>query len=1372
MHQRWTLSSLSSRTLFLVVLALCQFEVGYSQSYYSNKDIRFRHFQIKDGLPSNTIQCVLQGSNGFLWLGTQIGLVRYDGYDFHLLSQPSEIDDFERSSIHSLFEDMEGNIWVGTYRHGLYRYDPSRGNVIHFSTAISLNTPHSNVQDITQDPDGRLWVATDDGLMSLQPNSDNPSKFELTRFDTQDHPILRGISALQIRDDIIWAGCEHGLIKIIPKPGGACDFQQIELDENKGISINTIKSDQAKGLWLAGDIRENGQVIARGMVHYDVQSLETDYYKLPQHHYPIYDFEVDNGNFWIATRGDGISYIQENNINQVSPNDFEITHFDQYKFTSDQDFPIGRNHTYCIYIDKSASVWIGTWLQGLYQISPSVNIFTHHPLPKILPNENQTVFMVQKDGADKYWVSTYLNGLFHYNSSNQEFDSFGPERISSKGTGSSISMDLFRDSQNQLWSLGGHRTLNLYNPKAKEFANYRIGDQLLSEKRVPRWTDGAILHGIAEDQNGDFWIGSTGIGLCHFDPRSKSVIAHYLMERGDSLSLGSNNILRVKIDRNQNLWLSCDGQGLYKKITRPDGTIGFRSCTPIVNTIYSILDDAQGNLWLATLSDGLVKYHIKSGKTTHFTKKDGVPHKCVLDITQDPSSNNLWLITPQGLGYFDLSTETCQTFGAEYGLDFDQRLMNKGQVAGNEIILANINGFYSFNPDQLLTKKESPSTTLIKLHVFNQELTPATSKEMPTDLPYLEKLDLPYHQNGIAITYAGQYYDNPGQLQYSYYLEGLQSTWSEVQKERIARFPNLSPGAYQFNVRASVDGVLWGPARSLDIKIHPPWWQTNLAYALYLAAGLLGIYLSYRFLLDRKLQQAETKRLLELDEVKTGLYTNITHEFRTPLTVIIGMAKEILNNPKDWFREGLSMIISNGERVKKLTDEMLDLSKLEAGKLQIHLQNNDIISFLKFITGSFESFAQQKDVGVHFWSDEETLFMDFDRDKLTSILSNLLSNAVKFTSKGGDVYVRCQLQAKTRTLQLRIKDTGMGIHPAHLSSIFDRFYQAHDSKSVSPGGTGIGLALTKELVDLLGGHITVRSTVHKGTEFVIELPFTQTAASGTKIELAELDEKLNTYLHSESLLFSLPNESNDHPLILVVEDNDDIINYLTVVLKDHYALEIAKDGLEGWEKAIEKIPDMIISDVMMPQMDGFELCQKLKTDIRTSHIPIILLTAKADRSSKLEGLEHGADAYLLKPFDREELMIRLEKMIALRKSLQERIGLIPEKEVTTNLENAFISEVRHILTKHLDDEQFGILDLCRALGISRVQLHRKLKALTDQSTSIYIRQFKLEKASDMLRSSSKNIAEIAYAVGFKNPAYFTQVFTETYGYPPSTMRTL
>lgn len=640
----------------------------------------------------------------------------------------------------------------------------------------------------------------------------------------------------------------------------------------------------------------------------------------------------------------------------------------------------------------------------------------------------------------------------------------------------------------------------------------------------------------------------------------------------------------------------------------------------------------------------------------------------------------------------------------------------------------------------------------------------------------LDKIQNAAHQ--LYQNYKEQGQTGKSLEMYELYIKMQDSLQNEENQRATIRF--------EFQEKALQDSLVFVQQQA-DTEVA---YQSQLAQRNYLLFGGLGLgLLAFLFFRNRQQrtarekqielerQEAEAQRLAELDQVKTRLYTNITHEFRTPLTVIQGMAEKIQSQPDKWQDNGINMIQRNSKHLMRLVNQMLDLSKLESGKLQLQLIQGDIVPFLFYLVESFSSYAEIRGIELQIEASVDKLVMDYDPNRITDILSNLLSNALKFTPEGGKVSVRWTHQAPQLLLQVR--DNGPGISAEQLPYIFDRFYQTDDSDTRPGDGAGIGLALTQELVQLMGGAIEVQSEVGKGSQFDVSLPVRQAAPLQEikTIETASLSPLVVQPSEAvETIFASIENESL--PQVLLIEDNPDVVSYLVSCLEANYRLEIARNGAEGIAKAQELVPDLIISDVMMPKKDGFEVCYALKNDLRTSHIPIVLLTARADVDSKLTGLRQGADAYLTKPFHEAELLVRVQNLLQVRKALQERYtqavlpasptSVLPELELAK--EDAFITQVRELILNRIDDYGLDVTALTEALHLSRTPLHNKLKALTGMSTTEFVRFVRLQKAQELLRKPDLNISEVAYQTGFQNPTYFSRKFKEVVGMTPKEWR--
>jgi len=841
-------------------------------------------------------------------------------------------------------------------------------------------------------------------------------------------------------------------------------------------------------------------------------------------------------------------------------------------------------------------------------------------------------------------------------------------------------------------------------------------------------------------------------------------------------------------------------------------------------------------LWAGT-DAGLNRFDPEKEEFIRFNKSNGMDANTVYCIEED-SRDNLWLSTEKGIIRF---TQTSDSTGRSKllersdGIPFDDNFHFKIYKSrdGKIYIGARMfsgNGYYCFNPDSLRDNDHIPPVVLTGFNVNNEPLR--------TDSAITEKkqIQLRHNQNFFSIKFAALDFIDPEKNRYAYKLEGFDKDWIQPHSRRQAYYTNVPPGDYIFRVKGSNNDGLWNETgTSLKIFIAPPLWRTWWAYMIYAIIFIGLIYLWRRYDLKRRrlkhnleIEQVESEKLKELDTMKSRFFANISHEFRTPLTLILGPLENILKKTTDEETgQELNLMQRQAQRLLKLVNQLLSLSRLEAGKMKLQAREENIAELVSGFVQSFESLAKQKNISLSIDIAEKEIPVYVDVEKFEQVINNLMSNALKFTPEGGNITIavgsRQLAVSKNKStvpspqssvhnydsrftfhvsrftghgsrVTILISDSGPGIPPDKLPFIFDRFYQVDDSETRSEEGTGIGLALVKQLVELHHGSVTVESEIGKGTTFTVILPLgkdylmdNEVADKNIKSEIGNQKsdienfkpDKINFDPLSSSLIprpSSLEKEAK--PLLLIVEDNADLRSYMRKGLEPHYQVIDAVDGKDGLEKALQQIPDLIISDVMMPEMDGNELCRKVKSDIRTSHIPVILLTAKASRESKMEGLQTGADDFITKPFDQEELLVRIKNLIDQRNKLkelfsgtsgQERIisGVNLPEEHLGELDTKFLKKAVQVVEEHLSDFDFTVEEFGQEMAVSRVQLHRKFKALTALSASELIRTIRLEHAADLLRKGSGNVTEVAYEVGFNNLSWFARCFQERYNVPPS-----
>lgn len=797
----------------------------------------------------------------------------------------------------------------------------------------------------------------------------------------------------------------------------------------------------------------------------------------------------------------------------------------------------------------------------------------------------------------------------------------------------------------------------------------------------------------------------------------------------------------------------------------------------------ALLEDAHHQLWISD-ANGLSKLNLLTGELddTPYLYKGSIESLIVFSM-ESQNDTYVWLGTNKGLYRLNVESGEIQSF------DMFPRLPNS-EFAGlssyqspeGKLFFGSHEGLWSFHPDSLVRNAKLEEQFPVQLTQFSRfDNNKDTIDRTHKNLNMTRSFDIyPFHKYFSFDFFVPDFRD-PERNTYITWLEGYESTWSEPSTSNTIRYDNLPVGEYTLHIQGGITSDYYHSSeRQLKIIVHQIWYKTGWAYATYLAIFLGLIYWFNRYQINQQLEKAEVKQLKELNSLKSRLYTNITHEFRTPLTVIMGMADNIQGHSKE-----RDLIQRNSENLLNLINQLLDLSKLDSGNIKVNFIQSDIVNYIQYLTESFYSMAKEKKIQLTFYSEIKELVMDYDEAKIQHILYNLLNNAIKFTSEEGKVILHLQQINNNgiSSLQIKITDTGIGISKKNLPHIFDRFYQVESPSRHNEAGTGIGLSLTKELIEIVGGNVKVKSDIGTGTEFQILLPIQNNAKTTIKkdkenVEVTVAENKTVDISQSSvpSLEVATLTKNIEMSSILVIEDNKDVRTYIETILKKDYQIEIARNGQEGIDKALENIPDLIISDVMMPEKNGYEVCATLKEDERTSHIPIILLTAKATTKDRLEGLKGGADAYLIKPFNKEELFIRINKLIEVRQLLQERYAADnfsfdkknPKKE--PSLDEIFIQKLRKVVEERMDDQDLAVVHLCRAAKLSNMQVNRKLKALTGKTPSRFIRSIRLHKAKGLLQTTSLNISQIAYEVGFNDPHFFSRVFSEEFGHPPSVNR--
>ncbi len=867
---------------------------------------------------------------------------------------------------------------------------------------------------------------------------------------------------------------------------------------------------------------------------------------------------------------------------------------------------------------------------------------------------------------------------------------------------------------------------------------------------------------ILIDSKGIAWVSTSegGLNRLTFNEQNQPVIRRYQYEAQNDKSIASNSTRVTFEDRQKRLWVGTEGSGLswFDPATEAFHRVKSLEAASFLKSVFGILEDADGTLWLST-NRGIVHYFPASGQFKLYDIMDGLQSNSFLS------------------GHY--------------------------KTRNGMMLFGGHNGFNMFNPEQVKESRYVPPVLINELKLFNKAVEVGQTREGGVDgKPLLTKplylcseVVLSYKDYVLSFGFTSLDYTAPQKNQYAYMLEGFEQKWNYTDaNQRFATYTNLTPGEYIFKVKGSNSDGVWNqlPA-TIRVVVTPPFWQTWWAYLFYVLAGAGVLFLLKRYTERRErlkneleLKRVESEKLQEVDQMKTRFFTNISHEFRTPLTLILGPLEKKLSEIAPGAPEGneLRMMHRNAHRLLQLINQLLDISKLEAGSVKLEPAQGDLLAFLKSMVFSFASLADSKGIKLEFGSPHASLWALFDRDKIEKIITNLLSNAFKFTPDGAMIRVNVHVVASDltevnglETVEITVEDTGAGIPAAEMGKIFDRFFQVDGSTTREREGSGIGLALTRELVLLHKGDISVTSEVGVGTCFTLRLPVGLKQLANDKISAEKTTEGLDALPVAAGERLPRPDAEmfstwdGQAPLLLVVEDNEEVRRYIHESFDGCCRILEAINGQDGLEKAIEAVPDIIITDLMMPRMDGMELCKRLKTDACTSHIPVILLTARSSIESRLDGLETGADDYLTKPFHPHELRLRVRNLVESRRKLRERftreVKLQPKDVAITSADEKFLQLAIEVVEKHMANIDFTVENLENEMALSKMQLYRKMKALIDQTPNEFIRNIRLKRAAVLISRRSGTISEVAYEVGFNNLSYFAKCFKEMYGVTPS-----
>lgn len=1319
-------------------------------------DLKFKKISVEDGLSQSTVFAILQDKDGFMWFGTRSGgLNKYDGYTFTVYKNDrNDPNSISNNEIIALFQDSSDRMWVGTRKGGVNLYNKDSDNFQQFlnssdSTSIAGNT----VNAIFEDREHRLWIGTSNGL-------------DLFKDGVFLHHQLPGIEN-QFISSI--AEDEEGNLYITDKDG-LFVYNKSTKSSSYVLNVDLTQEAHKSNYSVPVVCTSKGQLLigcSFGVRVID-QNLKISKFEERFHlkSFPYSEtrkiLEDAKGNLWIGTIEGLYKYIPA--TNQIF----------RYKKDENNPYSINHNSIYSIYEDQTGIIWIGTWGGGVNMVSDKLWKFNHYfhqnHNSESLSDNVVSSFAENKQGI---WIGTELGGLNLMLDGFNHFKSYQHSNSDPQSLSSNHIKTLFVDSKNRFWigTFGGG--LDLFNAKSETFQHYLPNEKVFA---------------ICEDTSGYLWIG-TLYGLYRYRAETNEWKL-FQNEPGNPYSLSHNFVDVLYTSRSGQLWIGTKEAGLMKYNAKLEQFVRYRNNLKDMNSILSdyiisITEDNRGNLIIGT-DNGLDQYDSIQNAFIPIALNQ-LPDKNINGVLCD-NQNNYWIATNNGMTKL-MANGSSINYGLKDGLQSNEFNRNAYFKSRSGMFLyGGINGFNSFYPDDIKANETIPRIVITDLKIANVSVKAnAPNSPLSQSITETKKLTLNYKQTDVSFDFVALNYINPEKNQYAYQLEGFNNNWVYAGTNRSANFTNLKPGDYIFRVKGANSDNVWNKeGASIAFSIHSPPWKTPWAITIYFIA-LFGIFWLIRKIMVKRIEEQnilknerlEKLRIEELNQTKLRFFTNIAHEFRTPLTLIAGPLSKISSyqSHNDEQNYLISIMQNNVNRLLNLVNELMDFRKAENSQLKLHITKENLYDFINQHIECFRDHAIDKGINLEFESqNKEALDSWFDKGIIDKVVFNILSNAFKYTHQGGTILVR--LSIENGEAMISIRDNGIGISKESLDKIYDRFFQIENKNAPIVSGTGIGLSFAKGLIQAHRGKLIVDSEPGKGSVFTIIFPIQQEVFSEEELknnfQNLELEHPLSKPVTEVHLFDKNVTGSQKFSKLLIVEDHISIREFLTTHFKNYKTLT-ASNGKEGYDLAIKELPDLIVSDIMMPEMDGLELCKKLKSQLVTSHIPVVLLTARTDIGQKIEGIEMGADAYIEKPFDINLLEATIKNLIQQRLKLKKRFSEEPDLQLTevpfSIQDKKFVKKVNAFIEKNISDPDLSVESLAYELNMSRSQLFRKIRDLFDLAPGEIIRIERLKKSRKLLAEMNHNVNEVAELTGFKSTSYYITAFKRHFGQTPNEFRT-
>ncbi|MGV3703782.1 MAG: hybrid sensor histidine kinase/response regulator transcription factor [Arcticibacter sp.] len=1328
------------------------------QAVAQKGNLNFLNISSKEGLSSNVVNTILKDRFGYMWFGTDDGLNKFDGQKFTVYRHKGgDSTSISSNEILQLYEDRAGNLWVAT-GGGLALYNRKMDSFTNYR-----ETQHRAITAVSSDKSGNIWVGGYGGLHVVNPKTGAMTPLKLKRKVDQD--VIRSRAVMHLhrdRHDRMWLGTRRGLYLYQPREGTL--VQYLHTSDPTSLSGNVISAiaEDAKGnIWVGTNsglsvLKINGNGFDN--YYYDATDEESLSNNI------VYALASDPaGKLWVGTE-DGL-----NILDPATRKVARVEHDGRNRFSM-----VGKS-VKSIFIDSQGIFWVATFRGGVNKYDKNLAFFNLRQSNRFDPSglSASVVTSFAEGEQGKMYVGTDGGGLNSFDLTTGVFRHISLGSSAPKG----LSILAMEKSDSDVWIGTYLRGLYILNSRTGDVRHVEAGSG-------PQNISGSDVFCIKKDSRGNIWVGTNGQGVDCFDGESK-VFLHFNNNANSRIQL-NGYIRAIEEDKEGNIWVGSNGAGIavYNPISKYIKSITKNNTKLPNDNIYSLYSARDGRIWIGT-SAGLSSYDLGTGKASTYSEDDGLANAVIYKILED-ESGKIWISTNKGISSFDPVSKHFKNYSHYNGIQRSPFVIGAGlRLRDGRLFFGGTDGFNYFHPGDLYASRSVPRVVFTDLKVSNQSVRPSEDSPISEDIAVVKTINLDYKQN-FSLSFVALNYTSPHENRYSYKLDGFEKEWNAVGPSNTAIYTNLDPGSYTFHVKATSDTGEWTtPVASVKIIVHPPFWMTYYAYVFYVLVVVASLVLirrqgirklKNRFAMEQERLQVqqmieqerrESDRLHEFDQLRIKFLTNLSHEFRTPISLIVGPVEQLIqqetNSPRN---QQLQMIKRNSRRLLNLVNQLLDFRNIKEKEQKLHVEEKDFVGFLKEVAESFTDLADRKRINFSFSSDVKSYFTVFDCNKIERVFFNLLSNAFKFTHEGGEISLKIK---DMDGLQISLSDTGIGMKEDEQKLIFDRFFQTETDSSVINQGSGIGLSIAKEFVKMHGGTIQVQSIAGKGSMFTVHLPLSRIQDSTIADEEQNADEAMLPVLVENP-------ESASLPVILLVEDNEDFRFYLKDNLSSYYKVVEATNGKDGWQKVLSSHPQLVVSDISMPYVSGIELCRKIKADKRTSHIPVILLTALTGEENQLIGLGTGASDYMTKPFNFEILHVKIRNLLTqnqqLKSTFSKQIKMIAPEPVVESENEKFLEKILQYIESNLTSPQLSVEGLSKHLGMSRGSLYTKVLELTGETPVEFIRSVKLDKAAILLERSDMNIGQICYAVGFATPNYFARAFKAKFNMLPSEYITL